>query len=214
MTDNVNNVEALPQAETEGTEINKETTPEQDTKIFIPVKYNKQVMNLDIESASELVQKGMKFDSISKDYDKLKQVAMESGKSVSEFINELQINAINRKKDELTEKCGGDISLAEHILKLESKNIDEARGFDELKEKFPDFKSVENLPQSVLENAKLRGSLLLDEYLRYKLEQEIAVNNSISKQQQAQIASTGSQLGKKGNENPETAEFLKGLWQK
>ena len=74
MTDNVSNVEALPQAETKSTEINKETTPEQDTKIFIPVKYNKQVMNLDIESASELAQKGMKFDSISKDYEKIKQI--------------------------------------------------------------------------------------------------------------------------------------------
>ena len=86
--------------------------------------------------------------------------------------------------------------------------------FDELKEKFPKFKTLESLPQSVLENAKLKGSLLLDEYLRYKLEQEIAVKNSISKQQQARKASTGSQLTKKGNDNPETAEFLKGLWNK
>ena len=214
MTDNVSNVEALPQAETKSTEINKETTPEQDTKIFIPVKYNKQVMNLDIESASELAQKGMKFDSISKDYEKIKQMAMDCGKSVSEFVDELQINTVNKKKDELTEKCGGDTALAEHILKLESQNTDELRGLGELKEKFPEFQSIENIPETVLEKAKLRGSLLLDEYLRYKLEQEIAVNNSISKQQQAENASTGSQLGKKGNENPETAEFLKGLWRK
>ena len=214
MTDNVSNAEALPQAEAETTEINKETTPEQDAKIFIPVKYNKQVMNLDIESASELAQKGMKFDSISKDYEILKQMAIDSGKSVSEFVSDLQLNAINKKKDKLTEKCGGDKELAEHILQLESKAADTVRGFSELKEKFPEFTAVENLPESVLENAKLRGSLLLDEYLRYKLEQEIAVKNSIIKQQQAQNASTGSQLGKKGNDNPETAEFLKGLWRK
>ena len=214
MTDNVSNVEALPQAETEVTETNKETTPEQDEKIFIPVKYNKQVMNLDIESASELAQKGMKFDSISKDYEILKQMAMENGKSVSEFVSDLQIDALNKKKDKLTEKCGGNQELAEHILELESKNTENLRGFNELKEKFPEFTAVENLPESVLENAKLKGSLLLDEYLRYKLEQEIAVKNSIKKQQQAQNASTGSQLGKKSNENPETAEFLKGLWRK
>ncbi len=214
MTDNVSNVDALPQAETQVTEINKETTPEQDTKIFIPVKYNKQVMNLDIESASELAQKGMKFDSISKDYEKLRLMALENGKSVSEFVSELQLNAANKKKDQLIEKCGGDKAFAEHILELESPKADEVRGFSELKEKFPEFEAIENLPESVLENAKLRGSLLLDEYLRYKLEQEIAVKNSISKQQQAQNASTGSQLGKNGNENPETAEFLKGLWRK
>ncbi len=65
-----------------------------------------------------------------------------------------------------------------------------------------------------MENAKLKGSLLLDEYLRYKLEQENAVKNSISQQKQAKLSSTGSQQSKKGNYNPETAEFLKGLWNK
>lgn len=214
MTDNVINEEALPQAETKTTEINKETTPEQDAKIFIPVKYNKQVMNLDVESASELAQKGMKFDSISKDYEILKQIAIDSGKSVSEFVCDLQIDTLNKKKNQLTEKCGGNEELAEHILELESKKTDNVRGFGELKEKFPEILAIENIPECVLENAKLRGSLLLDEYLRYKLEEEIAIKNSAIKQQQAQNASTGSQLGKKGNENPETAEFLKGLWRK
>lgn len=214
MTDNVINEEALPQAETKTTEINKETTPEQDAKIFIPVKYNKQVMNLDVESASELAQKGMKFDSISKDYEILKQIAIDSGKSVSEFVCDLQIDTLNKKKNQLTEKCGGNKELAEHILELESKKTDNVRGFSELKEKFPEILAIENIPECVLENAKLKGSLLLDEYLRYKLEEEIAIKNSAIKQQQAQNASTGSQLGKKGNENPETAEFLKGLWRK
>lgn len=214
MTDNVNNLEVLPNEQDEMTETNKDTTPECDKEIFIPVKYNKQVMNLDIASAAALAQKGLKFDSIARDFETLKQLANEKGESVSEFIDNLKNDVYNAKKQQLAEKCGGDESLAEHILELELAKPDEIRGFEELKEKFPKFKKLENLPQCVLENAKLKGSLLLDEYLRYKLEQEIAVKDNISKQQQAKISSTGSQLTKRGNDNPETAEFLRGLWNK
>lgn len=211
MSDNVNITEVLPQTE-EKDEI-KETTPET-PEIFIPVKYNKQIMNLDLKTAGELAQKGMKFDSISKDYEMLKQMALESGKSVSEFVNDLKTQICDKKKEELTEKCGGDKALAEHILALESQSQETVRGFSELKEKFPEFETLENLPESVLENAKLKGSLLLDEYLRYKLEQETAIKNSIEKQNQTKKSSTGSQLNKSGGNNPETAEFLKGLWQR
>lgn len=214
MTDNVDNLEVLPNEQDEKTETDRDTTPECDKEILIPVKYNKQVINLDVASAGALAQKGLKFDSIAKDYESLKQLANENGKSVSEFISDLKCDTYNAKKQQLAEKCGGDEALAEHILELELAKPDEIRGFDELKEKFPKFKTLESLPQSVLEKAKLKGSLLLDEYLRYKLEQEIAVKDSISKQQQAKISSAGSQLTKRGNDNPETAEFLKGLWNK
>lgn len=192
----------------------KDTTPENQNEVFIPVKYNKQIMNLDVISATNLAQKGLKFESICGDYEKLKKLALNEGKSVSEFIDNLQENMLSRKKEMLTQKCGGDSEMAEHILKLESQNGEEIRGFSELKEKFPKFKSIESVPESVLENAKLKGSLLLDEYLRYKLEQEIAVKNSNSQQASAKLSSTGSQQSKKGNYNPEANEFLRGLWNK
>lgn len=200
-------VETLPQEE-------KDTIPEKQNEVFIPVKYNKQIMNLDVISAANLAQKGLKFESICGDYEKLKKLALNEGKSVSEFIDNLQENMLSRKKEILTQKCGGDRDLAEHILKLESKDGEEIRGFSELREKFPKFKSIEYIPESVVENAKLKGSLLLDEYLRYKLEQEIAVKNSNLQQASAKLSSTGSQQSKKGNYNPEATEFLKGLWNK
>jgi len=213
MTENVNEFEALPQAENE-TEKNEDTIPQEKEKIFVPIKYNKQIINLDIESAAELAQKGLKFESISKDFESLKQIANSKGKSVSEFISELQNDSFDSKKQQLLEKCGGDEAFAEHILELEKGALKDLRGFEELKEKFPKFKTLESLPESVVENARLKGSLLLDEYLRYKLEQEIAIKNSQLKQQQARMASAGSQLTKRGNDNPEAAEFLRGLWNK
>ncbi len=204
------NFEALPQEQNET--LTEDTTPKEE--IVIPVKYNKQIMNLDIESAGNLAQKGLKFESIADDFEKLKQLAVKDGKSVSEFINFLEQNALNSKKEMLTEKCGGDSDFAEHILKLEEGKSQEIRGFSELQAKFPEIKEIDALPESVLENAKLKGSLLLDEFLRYKLEQEIAVKNSIREQKKASLSSVGSHQSKKGNDNPEATEFLKGLWNK
>ena len=73
-------VETLPQEE-------KDTIPEKQNEVFIPVKYNKQIMNLDVISAANLAQKGLKFESICGDYEKLKKLALNEGKSVSEFID-------------------------------------------------------------------------------------------------------------------------------
>lgn len=189
------------------------TIPE-NNEMVVPVKYNKQILNLDIETAGNLAQKGLKFDSISDDFEKLKKLALGEGKSVKEYINALEENVLNSKREKLAEKCGGDVELVEHILKLESAQNQQFRGFDELKAKFPEIKDLESLPESVLQNAQLKGSLLLDEYLRYKLEQEMAVKNNNLQQTRAKVSTTGSQQSKKGNYNPETIEFLKGLWNK
>ena len=86
--------------------------------------------------------------------------------------------------------------------------------FKELNESFPEIKSIEDLPKSVIENAIKSGKPLLDEYLRYRLLQEKAVNENVSAQKNAENSSVGSQLNKSRGENPETAEFLKGLWRK
>ena len=212
MTDNVNLTETLPQVAEEN-QIDTDTTPENE-EISIPVKYNKQTINLNFQKAQELAQKGMKFDAIFKDYEMLKELATGEKMSVSEFVNKIKEQTIDKKKSELLEKCGGDESFAQHIMQLESEVNTSLGGFEELKENFPEIESIENLPECVVENAKLKGTLLLDEYLRYRHAQSMAVKQSLLKQQKAKQSSTGSQLNKKGHTSPETAEFLRGLWQK
>lgn len=92
---------------------------------------------------------------------------------------------------------------------------DEQReGFHEVKENFPEIKSIEDLPDEVIENAVNSKKPLLDEYLRYRLLQEKAVKENLSAQENAIKSSVGSQQNKAKGENPEAAEFLKGLWRK
>ncbi len=195
---------------TEGTK----PMPNAENQIFIPVKFNKQVLNLDLEKAQELAQKGMKFDLIAKDYQALKDLAKEDGKSVGEYIGELISLKKAKRQSEILEKCGGDKEFAEHILKLKEGNFEEDNGFLELKESFPNIKTLEDLPQSVVEAANLKGSLLLDEYLRYLHNQDIAAKSSIKEQRDAKLSAMGPLANKNVGENPETAEFLRGLWQK
>ncbi len=210
MLEDINNTTALPQAEENITD-NTQTT---ESKVFVPVKFNKQVLNLELEKAQELAQKGMKFDLISKDYDALKKLAQAENKSVSDFLAALYSQKQTEHQNEILEKCGGDREFAEHILKLEEADTEEIKGFLELKDNFPQIKDLEDLPESVVEAAKIKGTLLLDEYLRYLHCQDMAIKSSIKNQRDASNSAMGPLTNKSGGQNPETREFLKGLWQK
>lgn len=204
----------LSKSTKEGNEQNENTatTPENKTEITIPVKYNKETRELDIQTASILAQKGMKYDVISKDYEELKRLATQQNKSVTEFLADLRLSRFNERKNYLTEKCGGDTALAEQLARLEMPAVSEHNGFSELKALFPEIQTKEQLPLEVLENSELKGTLLLDEYLRYRLNEKIKRKNAVAEQKRADNISLGSQQSRQNRGNPETEEFLKGLW--
>ncbi len=182
-------------------------------EIFVPIKYNKEVINLTLQQASELAQKGKKFEAVSGELEDLKELAELKGQSLSQFVASLKAERSIKRQAELTEKCGGDEQLAQHIIELESgKKGTETAGFEELKVFFPQFDSPEDLPEEVLQSASLKGSLLLDEYLRYMLKEKMLSKEIENNQKIAEKNSIGSQLNRSRALNPEAAEFLKGLW--
>ncbi len=189
-----------------------ETMPQNGNEITVPIKYNKETKLLDLETAAQLAQKGMKYEAVKDDYELLKKLALKENKSVPEYLNTLSAKHLEDRKNELTEKCGGNGEIAEHIMELENAHKDIDNGFSELSVMFPEFKTEEDLPRSVLERAKLRGTLLLDEYLRYMLDNERKLKANADNQKRAEKSSLGSQLNRSGAVNPETEEFLKGLW--
>ncbi len=191
---------------------NTGTTPQEKAEITIPVKFNKELKELDIETASKLAQKGMKYDAISEDYGELKRLARQENQSVPQFIAALKAARLEQRKNYLTEKCGGDTALAEHITQLEAANSEYSNGFAELKSLFPQFNTEQELPTEVLLNANEKGTLLLDEYLRYLLNRQRAENAAALKAKETNNQSLGSQISRHGSENPEAEEFLKGLW--
>ena len=188
-----------------------DTTPKSEEPIKIPIKFNKETRNLSLEEATTLAQKGLKFESIEKEYNLLKQLALRENKSIPLYIAELDRRYNEEKKQSLTEKCGGNEEIAEHILSLENEKK-AGDGFDELASAFPEIKSKENLPREVLHNAELKGTLLLDEYLRYLLSQKRNAQTVARKQREGEKSSTGSLINRRDSQTSETEEFLKGLW--
>ena len=188
-----------------------DTTPKSEEPIKIPIKFNKETRNLSLEEATTLAQKGLKFESIEKEYNLLKQLALRENKSIPLYIAELDRRYNEEKKQSLTEKCGGNEEIAEHILSLENEKK-AGDGFDELTSAFPEIKSKKNLPREVLDNAELKGTLLLDEYLRYLLSQKRNAQTIAQKQREGEKTSTGSLINNKDSHTSETEEFLKGLW--
>ena len=192
-------------------EIKNEDLPESTPEITVPVKYNKEIRALSLEEAGTLAQKGLKFEAIESDFLALKELALSENKSVPEFISHLAESKRLALKEELLEKCGGNEEMAEKILNLEGKAKKELN-LNEVYEAFEDIKCPEDLPAEVLEKATLKGTNALDEYLRYLLLQKKKARETLKKQRENDSSTTGSLINLKGGNNPETEEFLRGLW--
>ena len=80
------------------------TIPEDAPEITVPVKFNKEIKNLTLSEAGNLAQKGMKFDMISSDYERIKILAKENGIGVSEYLTALERQRNDDKIKSLTEQ--------------------------------------------------------------------------------------------------------------
>jgi len=178
----------------------------------VAVKFNKEIKNLPVSEAAVLAQKGLKFDMISGDFERMRRLANSNGQSVGEYLSTLEDKRITDRKEALTQKCGGDQELAEHIIKLENSKAEDL-GLGELTAFFPELTELSALPPEVVEKSQLCGSRLLDEFLRYRLVQERARQDARKAGKAAAFSSVGSQSkSESGITNTALPEFLKGLW--
>lgn len=197
---------------TEETEIIQDKAEEEVTipETVIPVKYNKEIRNLSVAEATELSQKGLKFESVSRDLERLKKLA--GDRSIGDYITALEEKRDSDMKQELLEKCGGNEEIADRIIELEKKGAQSGiKGFEEFSEYFPE-KDISEIPESVISAAKLRNGNLLDEYLRYeqKCRNDIAAAKKTVKENE--IKNIGSQRSEGENVSAEMLEFSRGLW--
>lgn len=161
---------------------------------------------------AEIYKKAQEYDVIIDDYNTLLLLSRESGLSIPELISLVKKAQLNERLSELKDQCNGNEELAQHIIDLETNSSAQPDDFAELKNYFPKFSEKNQLPESVTESARLRGTLLLDEYLRYLLKENLKTKAAIKEQELRDRASTGSLTNRKNEINPEAAEFLRGLW--
>jgi hypothetical protein len=106
--------------------------------------------------------------------------------------------------------------LADYILGLEEKNSSKTdAAFIEVQRYFPNIKNIDEIPSEVFKAASVKGSNLLNEYLRYlqlaKLTLKAFEKNNI----EAKLASVGSQREAISQDfDPAKLQFIKGIWNK
>lgn len=190
--------------------VGEDTTPAEGNtdSAFVEIKFNKEIKKLSLDEAATLAQKGMKFDLIAEDFERLRAMSQREGLSVSDYLSRIDGENTEKRMTELLDKCGGDKELAEKLLKLEAAHRPDE--FSQLSAEFPEL-SYDELPDEVKTAAELKGTGLLFEYLLYEHRQRVAAAEEISRREEAAETSLGS-LSYGSSRNTADAEFLKGVW--
>lgn len=209
-----NNTLDIPESKAQNDALKEATIPttlNQDIKI--PIKFNKEERELSLEEASTLAQKGLKYDMVSPEYDKLRLLALKNKKSVGEFLSFMEDKLKEMRKAEILSKCSGNEEIADEFLNMEEKlNCDNGE-MDELKEFFPEIENAEELPEEVTERAREKGSRLLDEYLRYLYSKQKLDKENEEKRKKVNKQTLGSLKTQDDKSvDPVRSMFLKGIW--
>lgn len=220
------------ESDTDGTEAS-ENVPDN----FLEVKFNKKFINLSREEAVTLAQKGMKYDSISEDFKKLKDHAARNGKSLSEFVKGLEEAEIDVIRQQCRETADGneeyeqllfekalkerDIKLQEYNDGIAAKEKQEQEAFENkiadgiiaINKLNPEIKEVSQLPEGVLQRAEDEGISIREAYLLQEFNNRHAIEAAESAEKSAKEKSSGSLKDTAGNEmSSADKEFLSGLW--
>ncbi|MBR2044036.1 MAG: hypothetical protein IJ946_06820 [Clostridia bacterium] len=190
---------------------NRATTPTGEP--LIPVKFNKEIRQLTLDEASALSQKGMKYDAVKEQWERLKALAGEEKVSPKEFLDALEKRRTEKRIEELTKECGGNREMAERIVCLEKGQADLTLKDKDFCEYFPNMQ-VTDLPDEVLISAKENNSDLLNEYLRFMARKSIEAKAQERLLKANAKSTVGSQKDSGINRSPEEAEFVRGIWNK
>lgn len=194
--------------------LTQDTTPENEIEddFNLLVKFNKEDVSLDRDTAIKYAQKGMKYELIENDFSRIKELAKRNGNTLSQYVSTLEQNENSNYENYLLNKCQGDKVLCERILHLENE-AKQSDAIAEIKDNFPEIDSIDKLPEEVIENSNVRGSNLLDEYLRYLLRLQKCKEAQFLAQRDGESITVGEMRNEK---QPETdtarSEFIKGIW--
>ena len=172
------------------------------------------MQEIDEQTLCELREKAEKYDLAAADFERVRALAAQRDCSVGEFLSSIEKDTADRRIAELTDSCGGNHELAQRIFELESAAAGtERQDMQEVSELFPELTALSQLPKSVVEPSRLKGSTLLDESLRHLAHINRSNDKSAKSNRQAAESSIGSQRNaESGNYDPTSREFIKALW--
>lgn len=209
LTKGLDQPEFKPEETVEEATIPNAETPVNETADFLEIKFNKENKMLDKETAAVLAQKGMKYDLVSGDFERLKSLSKNSGKSVSDYLLMLENKEKNEQIEALLKEGLDSQELIDRVINLKEKG--KANEFEQLKAEFPEITNEEALPSEVKTAAETKGTGLLFEYLLHEHRLRRAAEEEKQRQAFSASASTGS-LSDNDRQYSFGSEFIKGLW--
>ncbi len=209
----------------DGSSVAAEPEPE----AFLPIRYNHSDINLTREEAANWAQKGMHY------FNKLDFVAAQSDITVEQLLDNLLSSIDDAKLRELKDQFGEDEGMINDLMEVfhskqkekyekavadrknavEEQNVNRnsqiAEEFNAMQQDFPELKSVDDIPASVLKAAQKIP--LAYAYLLHKHKE----NQKIVAAQEATAIATKATAGSMKSEahDAETeadAAFMRGFW--
>ena len=202
---------------------------------FLSVKFNHEIQNLSETEAAQWAQKGMKYENV---YEKICRAAALNGKEPTEFIEALESAADAQHRQYLIDTHGDDPELIEQLMELynikkeqtvsaakeqhqktlkdaeESTNARIANEFSQMVNggQFPEIKSLDSIPNSVIKAAS-EGMPLAYAYLLYKHSEQTKIENANKTAEDSAKKTTGSMsTDKVSSETSVDSAFMKGFW--
>lgn len=182
----------------------------------LTVRFNHQTRTLTREQAVQLAQKGLKYEAVAPLIQSMQQVATLRGISPAQLAQEWQAHADAAAFADAVSRCGGNEQTARLLLQNERALAQRRRsdavtdrlaaGFLELQRAVPQVRSLDDVPQQVLEQAAESGLPLLDAYLRHRNREQQHVTAAKTAAAQAAACSIGALAGQDGSDlSPEIA---------
>ncbi|MBO5872731.1 MAG: hypothetical protein J6Q56_00810 [Clostridia bacterium] len=151
------------------------------------IRYRHKDISLTNEEARRLAQVGKHFeDNLKESFEKLGVKAQERGLSTREFIDSLGVSSEKTDQDRIAEE------------------------FSALCKNFPEYRSIEELPEEVLKGA-LNGGELEKELLRFRYDEERKINMARAAEEKNRMQSVGAVKSDDGFVGADDA-FKRGLW--
>lgn len=205
---------------------------------LLKIRYMHEDVDIPIDEAKRLAQMGKHFeDNVKGTLDQLDYVATLQGKSVKELVESLVNGVDNAYREELISELGEDNPLVEEMLELRRSKNDKAyekakaersaqekaaeeeakksvttrlaEQFESIREIFPEYDTVEKVPDTVIKRAIKSGDLE-KEMLRYERLERQKVEAALASQEKNKNNNIGS-IKTGENESGIMDAFLKGI---
>lgn len=203
------------------------------------LRFNHEDISVTKEEAIRLAQMGKNYEeSVRPMLDDLDYFATLQGKSIKEVVKELVDGVENSYREELTDQFGEGNPLIEEMLELRrgknKKTYEQSKADREAKEKaaeeeaekslsaklaeqyegirelFPEYDTIEKVPDSVLKRAVKSGDLE-KELLRYEKSERNKIEAAKASEEKNKKQNIGS-VQSTPTEDSSMSAFMKGLW--